>query len=353
VRVVADHVLERLADATTPQGVVAVARTVTVPLDEVVGDGLLVVLHEVADPGNAGTIVRTADAVGAAAVVATSGSVDLFAPKTVRAAAGSTYHLPLVVEVDLDEVAAACRRGDSRCSGSTPTATVGVRPRVATGATRAGPRQRGARAPRHRRPAARRPVSPSRAGGARNRSTWRPRLPSLCTRPLAGRGPHPTTGPVGRVVASAPRTGREPAAATPETDQGAAHVEDLSLFDRLPEAVVVVGSDGDVRHVNDRAKLLLGLTDDVLGKHLDDVLDLRDDAGVRCPVLTAPPRVGDRLPERVLHLGDAGHRRPVAVAGRWHDDELVLTARSAGGARRSTASAATSSRPSPTRSARR
>jgi RNA methyltransferase, TrmH family len=109
VRLVADHVLERLADAATPQGIVAVARTSTARLADVVGRGLLVVLHEVADPGNAGTIVRTADAVGATAVVATAGSVDLFSPKAVRAAVGSTYHLPLVVEVDLAAVADACR----------------------------------------------------------------------------------------------------------------------------------------------------------------------------------------------------------------------------------------------------
>jgi RNA methyltransferase, TrmH family len=109
VRVVLDHVLERLADATTPQGIVAVARTAVAGLDEVVGRGLLVVLYEVADPGNAGTIVRTADAVGATAVVATTGSVDLFSPKAVRAATGSTYHLPLVVDVELAEVTAACR----------------------------------------------------------------------------------------------------------------------------------------------------------------------------------------------------------------------------------------------------
>jgi RNA methyltransferase, TrmH family len=109
LRLVVDHVLDRLADATTPQGIVAVARTSTARLADVVGRGLLVVLHEVADPGNAGTIVRTADAVGATAVVATAGSVDLFSPKAVRAAVGSTYHLPLVVEVDLAEVAHACR----------------------------------------------------------------------------------------------------------------------------------------------------------------------------------------------------------------------------------------------------
>jgi TrmH family RNA methyltransferase len=110
IRVVVDHVLDRLADATTPQGVVAVARTEVVDLEQVVGRGLLVVLHEVADPGNAGTIVRTADAVGATAVVATAGSVDLFAPKAVRAAVGSTYHLPLVTDVELGAVAEAARR---------------------------------------------------------------------------------------------------------------------------------------------------------------------------------------------------------------------------------------------------
>jgi len=109
VHVVPDHVLERLADAATPQGIVAVARTRSATLDDVVGEGLLVVLHEVADPGNAGTIIRTADAAGAAGVVLTAGSVDPFGPKSVRAAVGSTYHLPLVVDVDLADVAAACR----------------------------------------------------------------------------------------------------------------------------------------------------------------------------------------------------------------------------------------------------
>jgi RNA methyltransferase, TrmH family len=59
---VAEHVMERMSDARTPQGVVAVARTPNTTLDAVVGEGLLVVLFEVADPGNVGTIVRTAEA---------------------------------------------------------------------------------------------------------------------------------------------------------------------------------------------------------------------------------------------------------------------------------------------------
>lgn len=107
---VADHVLARLADATTPQGVVAVARTPSADLDEVVGRGLVAVLDEVTDPGNVGAIVRTADAAGAVGVVLTHGSADVYAPKTVRAAAGSTYHLPIVTDVSIEEVALACRR---------------------------------------------------------------------------------------------------------------------------------------------------------------------------------------------------------------------------------------------------
>lgn len=109
VTVVSDHVLEKLADSRSPQGVVAVARKQPLALGDVVGGGFLVVLDGVADPGNAGTIVRTADAAGAAGVVFTSGSVDPWNPKAVRATAGSLTHLPIVVDVAVDEVIEACR----------------------------------------------------------------------------------------------------------------------------------------------------------------------------------------------------------------------------------------------------
>jgi TrmH family RNA methyltransferase len=115
--VAADHVVQRLGDAVTSQGVVAVARTQTVPLASVVGRGLLVVLDQVADPGNAGTILRTADAAGATGVVLTAGSVDPFNPKAVRAAAGSTYHLPVVVDVSPAQRASACRTADQPLYG--------------------------------------------------------------------------------------------------------------------------------------------------------------------------------------------------------------------------------------------
>ena len=63
-------------------------------------DGCVAVLHEVRDPGNAGTVLRSADAAGAGGVVFTETSVDVYNPKTVRASAGSLFHLPVVREVD-------------------------------------------------------------------------------------------------------------------------------------------------------------------------------------------------------------------------------------------------------------
>lgn len=114
VTVVADHVLEKLADSRTPQGVVAVARRHGGGLADVVGRGFLVVLHEVSDPGNAGTIVRTADAAGASGVVFTAGSVDPYNPKAVRASAGSLTHLPVVTGVSPEDVVRACREVGQR-----------------------------------------------------------------------------------------------------------------------------------------------------------------------------------------------------------------------------------------------
>ena len=109
---VADHVLARLADSRAPQGVVAVARMVTSRLQDVVGRGVLVVLVDPADPGNAGTILRTADAAGATGIVLAGDAVDPFNPKAVRASTGSICHLPPVVDVSVEDVVDACRAVD-------------------------------------------------------------------------------------------------------------------------------------------------------------------------------------------------------------------------------------------------
>jgi TrmH family RNA methyltransferase len=107
VHTVSPEVMTHLTSTVTPQGVVAVARFVDVSLDELDAEaGCIAVLVEVRDPGNAGTILRSADASGSSGVVFTRSSVDVYNPKAVRATAGSLFHVP-VVRGELVEVAVA------------------------------------------------------------------------------------------------------------------------------------------------------------------------------------------------------------------------------------------------------
>jgi TrmH family RNA methyltransferase len=100
VRVLRADVLERVADTVTPQPVLAVCRTIDVPLSVVAETTFVVVCIDVQDPGNAGTILRSAEAAGAGAVVFGGSSVDPFNPKAVRASAGALFHVPVVVHPD-------------------------------------------------------------------------------------------------------------------------------------------------------------------------------------------------------------------------------------------------------------
>ena len=93
------------------QGVVAVVDQVGADLDDVLARGprLVAVLAHVRDPGNAGTVLRAADAAGADAVVLTASSVDVHNPKTVRSTAGSLFHLPVVPGPELPDAVARLR----------------------------------------------------------------------------------------------------------------------------------------------------------------------------------------------------------------------------------------------------
>jgi RNA methyltransferase, TrmH family len=110
----APGVVGKVADTVTPQPILAVCPMLDRDLADVVGAGagvdLIVVMADVRDPGNAGTVLRTADAAGVDAVVCCGGTVDPYNPKTVRSSAGSLFHVPLVVAGDpadaLDAVAA-------------------------------------------------------------------------------------------------------------------------------------------------------------------------------------------------------------------------------------------------------
>ncbi len=105
---VTDAVLAAMSDTVHPQGVIAVARIVRPTLgDALNGARLVAVLHEVRDPGNAGAVLRAADAAGADAVVFSGDSIDPWHPKVVRATTGSLFHLPVVAAHSLEETVEA------------------------------------------------------------------------------------------------------------------------------------------------------------------------------------------------------------------------------------------------------
>ena len=102
---VADEVMAAMTDTVSPHGLLAVCATVARPLAEVLGPApsLVAVLAHVRDPGNAGAVLRVADAAGAGAVVLTEASVDVHNPKCVRSTAGSLFHLAVAQGVTLPE----------------------------------------------------------------------------------------------------------------------------------------------------------------------------------------------------------------------------------------------------------
>ncbi len=116
VHVVSGEVMDELAQTVTPQGLLAVCRFVDVPLAEVAlaAPALVALLANVRDPGNAGTVLRTADAAGAHAVVFADASVDPYNGKCVRASAGSLFHLPVVAGTRLEEAVVTLREAGLR-----------------------------------------------------------------------------------------------------------------------------------------------------------------------------------------------------------------------------------------------
>ena len=116
VHVVSGEVMDELAQTVTPQGLLAICGFVDVPLAEVVRaePALVALLANVRDPGNAGTVLRTADAAGARAVVFADASVDPYNGKCVRASAGSLFHLPVVAGTRLEEAVVTLREAGLR-----------------------------------------------------------------------------------------------------------------------------------------------------------------------------------------------------------------------------------------------
>jgi TrmH family RNA methyltransferase len=108
---VSDAVMEAMTSTVTPQGILAVCalpRYAQSELQKLAAKpaARFIYLYEIQDPGNAGTIVRTADAMGVDAVITSAGSVDMYSPKVVRATAGSHWHIPIFEDLALPELLA-------------------------------------------------------------------------------------------------------------------------------------------------------------------------------------------------------------------------------------------------------
>ena len=119
-----EKVMAKLSDTKAPQGVLAVIRTPEQNLRQLHpgtasdNNAPVIILDRVQDPGNLGTIIRTADAVGALGLILLEGCVDAYSPKVVRASMGSLFHLPVVQDVTAEEALTWCYR-----NGYEPAAT--------------------------------------------------------------------------------------------------------------------------------------------------------------------------------------------------------------------------------------
>ncbi|SYX81995.1 TrmH family RNA methyltransferase [Paenibacillus alvei] len=121
---VTDAIIRKCSDTETPQPVFAIVHKLAASVDSLLAssNSLVVVVDGVQDPGNLGTIIRTADAVGADGVVIGKGTVDLYNAKTIRSTMGSLFHLP-VVEGDLVEMLPAAQARGVRLASTSLQAT--------------------------------------------------------------------------------------------------------------------------------------------------------------------------------------------------------------------------------------
>lgn len=126
---VADHIFDRMANTESPQGILSIVKQTRWDKEAFfaqkegrTGTNFLV-LDRLQDPGNAGTMIRTADAAGYGGVISIKGTVDLFGPKTVRAASGSLFRMPLLFVDTAEEAIKIVRDHGKRILVTTPYAT--------------------------------------------------------------------------------------------------------------------------------------------------------------------------------------------------------------------------------------
>ena len=103
---VSDEVMKQMSETITPQGIIAICTIPDARIDSISlnGSRKFIYLSEVQDPGNAGTILRSADAFGMDAVITSPGSVDMYSPKVVRSTAGSLWHIPVFQSIAIEDL---------------------------------------------------------------------------------------------------------------------------------------------------------------------------------------------------------------------------------------------------------
>ena len=104
--VVTEDQMKKLTDTVTPQGILCVVRQPSYTMEDIInhsGHRLIMILEDIQDPGNLGTIFRTAEGAGASGIIMTKGCADLFNPKVVRSTMGSIYRVPFFVTDDIEQ----------------------------------------------------------------------------------------------------------------------------------------------------------------------------------------------------------------------------------------------------------
>lgn len=103
---VSDEIFQKMSDTKTPQGILCVMRQNQYTLESMftVSNPLLIILEAIQDPGNLGTIFRTAEGAGAAGIIMSSDTADIYNPKTIRSTMGSVYRMPFIYTQDLDTI---------------------------------------------------------------------------------------------------------------------------------------------------------------------------------------------------------------------------------------------------------
>lgn len=110
---VKDDIFARMSDTKTPQGIMTVLRQPGHELGEMLPEGkapFIIILENVQDPGNIGTIVRTAEGAGVTGIIMTRDCADIFAPKTIRSTMGSVFRVPFIFTDDIAETAGALKK---------------------------------------------------------------------------------------------------------------------------------------------------------------------------------------------------------------------------------------------------